>query len=147
MPMEAGVEQGPCPGCDASPLVLVAIQARLEPDLLVVDDRDFPECCVAALLAFPPERAIVIRAPWSWGIEPDDYRQRLNALSPRLTVSIDVAARPACLHSTPCCDRLISGANALCSATRMVGWVTVTAINGKSGPRRLTLSSPGRSRT
>jgi len=31
MPMEAGVEQGPCPGCDASPLVLVAIQHGSNP--------------------------------------------------------------------------------------------------------------------
>lgn len=94
----SGDEQGLCPGCDASPLVLVAIQhagmrrftlellrrghrcrvaepepdellaaslSRLEPDLLVVDDRDFPKCCLVALLAFPPERAIVI------GPEPD----------------------------------------------------------------------------
>jgi len=124
MPMEAGVEQGPCPGRDASPLVLVAIQhagmrrftlellrrehrcrvavpdphellavslARLEPDLLVVDDRDFPECCVAALLAFPPERAIVIGPEPDRAYEALAFRNGAGSWIPRERVGEDLA--------------------------------------------------------
>ena len=124
MPIVAGDEQGPCPGCDASPLVLVAIQhagmrrftlellrrehrcrvaepephellavslARLEPDLLVVDDRDFPECCVAALLAFPPERAIVIGPEPDRGYEALALRNGAGSWIPRERVGEDLA--------------------------------------------------------
>lgn len=39
--------------------------ARVQPDLVVVDEVDFPACCRAALDALPAERVIVI------GPEPD----------------------------------------------------------------------------
>ena len=38
---------------------------RVRPDVLVVDDGDFPSCCRAAIDAFPPSRVVVV------GIEPD----------------------------------------------------------------------------
>lgn len=38
---------------------------RLQPDVLVVDDGDFPACCLAAIAAFPPSRVVVV------GTEPD----------------------------------------------------------------------------
>lgn len=42
---------------------------RVHPDLLVVDDGDFPACCRTALESFPPERVVVV------GREPDpSYR-------------------------------------------------------------------------
>lgn len=124
MPVATEVEQGRCPGHDASPLVLVAIQhagmrrftlelvrrehrcrvaepepdellavslSRLEPDLLVVDDRDFPKCCRDALDAFSPERVIVI------GPEPDHGYRALAFLNgagawiPRERVGEDLA--------------------------------------------------------
>lgn len=141
MPIATDVEQGPCPGCDASPLVLVAIQhagmrrftlellrrehhcrvaepepdellavtlSRLEPDLLVVDDRDFPACCRAALDAFPADRVIVI------GPEPDSGYQALAFLNgagswiPRERVGEDLATAIeellGCRHaSSHCC--------------------------------------------
>lgn len=39
--------------------------ARIRPDLVVVDDSDFPSCCQAALDRMPPERVMVV------GPEPD----------------------------------------------------------------------------
>lgn len=39
---------------------------RLDPDVLVVDDGDFPACCRAAIAAFPRARVVVV------GTEPDD---------------------------------------------------------------------------
>lgn len=33
---------------------------RLEPDVLVVDDGDFPACCRPAIEAFPPSRVVVV---------------------------------------------------------------------------------------
>lgn len=45
--------------------------ARTQPDLVVVDSVDFPDCCRATLDALPPDRGIVI------GPEPDRaYRCR-----------------------------------------------------------------------
>lgn len=45
--------------------MLVAAVSRVDPDVLVVDDGDFPSCCEAAIAAFPPSRVVVV------GIEPD----------------------------------------------------------------------------
>lgn len=45
--------------------LLVDAIERSQPELVVVDDADFPACCRAALDALPPERVIVI------GPEPD----------------------------------------------------------------------------
>lgn len=44
---------------------------RIQPDLVVVDERDFPACCQAALDRMPPERVVVI------GPEPDTSYQTL----------------------------------------------------------------------
>ncbi len=49
---------------DGAELLADAI-ARIRPDLVVVDDRDFPACCQAALDRMPPERVMVV------GPEPD----------------------------------------------------------------------------
>ena len=117
-------DQGPCPGCDESPLVLVAVQhggmrrftlellrrehrcrvaepepdellaaslSRLEPDLLVVDDRDFPECCRAALAAFPPEQVVVIGPEPDRGYEALAFRNGAGAWIPRERVGEDLA--------------------------------------------------------
>ena len=124
MRLKAGDAQEPCPGCDASPLVLVAIQhagmrrftlellrrehrcrvaepepgellavslSRFEPDLLVVDDRDFPECCLAALLSFPPERAIVIGPEPDRGYEELAFVNGAGSWIPRERVGEDLA--------------------------------------------------------
>lgn len=95
---------GGCPVCDATPVVLVALQhpvmrrwteellesehgcwdvaqmvdgemlvdaiARIRPDLVVVDESDFPACCQAALDRMRPERVLVV------GPEPDTAYQR-----------------------------------------------------------------------
>ena len=45
--------------------MLVDAIARVDPDVLVVDDGDFPSCCRAAIDAFPRNRVVVV------GIEPD----------------------------------------------------------------------------
>lgn len=45
--------------------LLVDAIARIRPDLVVVDDSDFPSCCQAALDRMPPERVMVV------GPEPD----------------------------------------------------------------------------
>ena len=45
--------------------LLVDALPRLNPDVLVVDDGDFPSCCQAAIAAFPPSRVVVL------GTEPD----------------------------------------------------------------------------
>lgn len=92
-------DQGECPVCDATPVVLVALRhpvmrrwteellaaehgcwevvqmaagellvdaiGRIRPDLVVVDESDFPSCCRAALDRMPPERVMVV------GPEPD----------------------------------------------------------------------------
>mgnify|MGYP003135159510 CR=1 FL=1 len=67
-------DQRSCPVCDATPVVLVALRhpvlrvdaiGRTRPDLVVVDDSDFPSCCQAALDRMPPERVMVV------GPEPD----------------------------------------------------------------------------
>lgn len=51
--------------------LLVDALARTGPDLVVVDDADFPACCRTALDLFTPGRVIVV------GPEPDDaYRDR-----------------------------------------------------------------------
>jgi DNA-binding NarL/FixJ family response regulator len=53
---------------DGGELLVDAI-ARIRPDLVVVDDSDFPSCCQAALDRMPPERVMVV------GPEPDaSYR-------------------------------------------------------------------------
>lgn len=53
---------------DGAELLVDAI-ARIRPDLVVVDDSDFPACCQAALDRMPPERVMVV------GPEPDtSYR-------------------------------------------------------------------------
>ena len=49
---------------DGGELLVDAI-ARIRPDLVVVDDSDFPSCCQAALDRMPPERVMVV------GPEPD----------------------------------------------------------------------------
>lgn len=49
---------------DGGELLVDAI-ARIRPDLVVVDDGDFPSCCQAALDRMPPERVMVV------GPEPD----------------------------------------------------------------------------
>lgn len=49
---------------DGDELLVDAI-ARIRPDLVVVDDSDFPACCQAALDRMPPERVMVV------GPEPD----------------------------------------------------------------------------
>lgn len=117
-------DQRACPGFEASPLVLVAIQhagmrrftlellhrehrcrvaepepdemlatslARFKPDLLVVDDRDFPECCLVALLAFPPDRAIVIGPEPDRGYEELAIRNGAGWWIPRERVGQDLA--------------------------------------------------------
>ena len=50
--------------------LLVDALARMQPDVLVVDDGDFPACCRAAIDAFPPSRVVVV------GTEPDRSYQR-----------------------------------------------------------------------
>ena len=45
--------------------LLAGAIARSQPDLVVVDEADFPACCRAALDALAPERVVVI------GPEPD----------------------------------------------------------------------------
>lgn len=93
------VDQGECPVCDATPVVLVALRhpvmrrwteellaaehgcwevvqmaagellvdaiGRIRPDLVVVDESDFPSCCRVALDRMPPGRVMVV------GPEPD----------------------------------------------------------------------------
>ena len=49
--------------------LLVDALRRVNPDVLVVDDGDFPSCCQAAIAAFPRSRVVVL------GTEPDQaYR-------------------------------------------------------------------------
>lgn len=49
--------------------LLVDAIARIRPDLVVVDNSDFPSCCREALDRMPPERVMVV------GPEPDNaYR-------------------------------------------------------------------------
>jgi DNA-binding NarL/FixJ family response regulator len=54
--------------------LLVDALSRVRPDLVVVDSRDFPSCCRAALDRMPPERVMVV------GPEPDSA-YRTSALS------------------------------------------------------------------
>ena len=81
-----------CRVAEPEPDELLAVSlSRLEPDLLVVDDRDFPKCCRDALDAFSPERVIVI------GPEPDHGYRALAFLNgagawiPRERVGEDLA--------------------------------------------------------
>ena len=45
--------------------LLAGVLRRINPDVLVVDDGDFPSCCQAAIAAFPRSRVVVV------GTEPD----------------------------------------------------------------------------
>ena len=81
-----------CRVAEPEPDELLAVSlSRLDPDLLVVDDRDFPACCRTALDAFSPERVIVI------GPEPDQGYRALAFLNgagawiPRDRVGEDLA--------------------------------------------------------
>lgn len=65
---------------------------RLEPDVLMVDDGDFPACCRSAIQAFPPSRVVVV------GLEPDRayeqaaFRAGAGAWVPRERVGEDLGA-------------------------------------------------------
>lgn len=65
---------------------------RLDPDVLIVDDGDFPACCRSAIDAFPPSRVVVV------GLEPDRayeaaaFRAGAGAWVPRERVGEDLGA-------------------------------------------------------
>jgi hypothetical protein len=78
---------------------------RVEPDLLVVDDRDFPACCRPALDAFPPDRVIVIGPEPNQGYEHAARRNGAGAWISREHVGEELGAAMRRLlgcHHAPC---------------------------------------------
>ena len=90
---------------------------RVDPDVIVVDDGDFPSCCRAAIDAFPPARVVVV------GIEPDNsyeaaaVRAGAGAWVPRDRVGEDLGRVMrtvlGCCHAAPplSADRAIAARN------------------------------------
>lgn len=75
------------------------------PDVLVVDDGDFPACCRAAIAAFPPSRVVVVGTEPDGAYEAAAFRAGAGAWLPRERVGEDLRRllreALACRH-TPC---------------------------------------------
>lgn len=64
--------------------------ARVSPDVLVVDDGDFPACCRVAIAAFPPSRVVVIGTEPDGGYQGAAIRAGAGAWVPRERVGDDL---------------------------------------------------------
>jgi DNA-binding NarL/FixJ family response regulator len=85
--------------------LLVDAIRRLDPDVLVVDDGDFPACCRAAIAAFPRSRVVVVGTEPDRAYEAAAFRAGAGAWVPRERVGEDLGpvmrAVLGCRHA-PC---------------------------------------------